>query len=853
MSGGVDAAGGFAYQHAQAIQLALGLAQDASFERVRVEAENDVVDAEVWSVADELVEGFQFKRRNERDTWGQQELIDELADWSDLAQRHPAAKYRFVTDGRLGPTGRNVRNALQKAASGDVDAIATLMSEKAKRAVDTEPMRRASIAVDDAPYPVLIARAEQQAKALLTNVAGEAEAEERSRWVVLELLNAVTDRSGRGDPDERVITREEVLQLLSTPQEHIPSKSWGDDLKAAFHASVLVQRRDQSVVLKCRIDPLSTRGATTQGADVPKLLEDWTESRGVCLLGGESGSGKSTVLLAAQQRAAHVGKTVIVAHAEDYIPGRLSALIASGINLHGYIGAHPAVGTAALADPDVIIAIDGVSEVPHAAREELEKELRQFLGANPRATLVLAGRETTTMRSVLNRNTPSTDLVVMPLSEDERQRLVEIYYRCGSEVALGLAREVSHKLQDVAKNPLMLLLGVRAILLQGDAANPARVFETVIRSIADDCGYTDASIYEMGLGMAYSKLLDEERRYCNTFTWGKLLKDVAKELADEGYSASGPALREFGSETGLVIVAQNDSVRPVHDSFADYLSAAAVSNSMAHLPTHLGEQDRSRARFVAQLSGVDSSMAESLSRDLPMTAVNVAAIEGRVAEERWHEETERYIDEFLPASEPRPKIAYWVDSAGRRVVTVDGSFEGWWEDSGPGGGDSMSGWSFPLTDGQGPLFVAVQIWRRYLDRLLTPPALSGVAAPHNFEESREILINHADLLHDRINELVSLVGISGPEADSFNELIETKLQFVLSDSEDVTNERERSVWFRDSPIPTDGDPVLVGSKPMDEAWTSWGRVDSFVSTGPLQSAAREVRTAINRAVGRTWL
>ena len=78
-------------------------------------------------------------------------------------------------------------------------------------------------------------------------------------------------------------------------------------------------------------------------------------------------------------------------------------------------------------------------------------------------------------------------------------------------------------MQDVAKNPLMLLLGVRAILLQGDAANPARVFETVVRSIADDSGYADASVYEIGLGMAYSKLLDGERRYCDTFTWGKIL------------------------------------------------------------------------------------------------------------------------------------------------------------------------------------------------------------------------------------------------------------------------------------------------------------------------------------------
>jgi hypothetical protein len=37
------------------------------------------------------------------------------------------------------------------------------------------------------------------------------------------------------------------------------------------------------------------------------------------------------------------------------------------------------------------------------------------------------------------------------------------------------------------------------------------------------------------------------------------------------------------------------------------------------------------------------------------------------------------------------------------------------------------------------------------------------------------------------------------------------------------------------------------------AWTGRGSVDSFVSAGPLQSAARDLRQAINAMVGRTWL
>ena len=58
--GGVEAAGGFAYQHAQAVQLALKLAQDEDLRRIRVEAANDVVDVELWSRSDALVEGCQY-------------------------------------------------------------------------------------------------------------------------------------------------------------------------------------------------------------------------------------------------------------------------------------------------------------------------------------------------------------------------------------------------------------------------------------------------------------------------------------------------------------------------------------------------------------------------------------------------------------------------------------------------------------------------------------------------------------------------------------------------------------------------------------------------------------------------
>lgn len=132
--GGVDASAGFAYQHAQAVQMALTIAAEASLDVIRVEAANDIVDVEIRSQNGHLVTGSQFKLRNRSDPWGQQELIDGLIRWSELAGDYPGSTYEFVTDGRLGPTGVKVRDALEKAASGDLNDIRQIIAGKTKGA-----------------------------------------------------------------------------------------------------------------------------------------------------------------------------------------------------------------------------------------------------------------------------------------------------------------------------------------------------------------------------------------------------------------------------------------------------------------------------------------------------------------------------------------------------------------------------------------------------------------------------------------------------------------------------------------------------------------------------------------------
>ncbi|GAB4662625.1 hypothetical protein MOKP64_49570 [Mycobacterium avium subsp. hominissuis] len=847
--GGVDASAGFAYQHAQAVQLALTIATDPSLHAIRVEAENDVIDVEIRSQKGQLVKGSQFKLRNQGDTWGQQELIDELVRWSGLADDNPTATYEFVTDGRLGPTGLKVRDALEKASSGDLHDIRQLIAGKTGGvAVSDESLTRASIRAEGLAYADLIDEAQTRARALLPNVTSTAEAEERGRWVVLELVNMITERSGLPDDTARVITRDEVLALLATPQDHIPSTRWDTVLKSKFCASVLARADVPSVELACRPDVTIGAGSAAE----PQLLENWAEPGAVRLLAGASGSGKSTVVLDMQRRAAERGAVVIAVSAEDYMPGRLAALIAAGLNRCAFIGAHPAVGTAALADPDVVIAVDGVTEIPAETREELEDELKQFLTADRRADLILIGRGITAMRALLTHSVAVTDLAVSPMSEDEQCRIVESFYQLDTDFARWLVRQVDHVMHEVATNPLMLLLGAKAIALRGNASSPASIFQTVISDIAEQCGYPDASVLIAGLGMAYATLLDGQKRYCDTLDWGVLLTQSAQRLTDAGHSVTVRRLREFGSETGIVRSAPFDTVRPIHDSFADFLAAVALSRSLAELPAHLGEHDRARARFLAQLSAVPVGLADRLTRDLPFTAANVAPYERRTPEESWFDETERHLDHLLPTGEVRPTVAYWQDANGRVVVTVGAGVEGWLGTAAPGRVVIESSWTFPLANGQGPLTVAVRIWHRWLNQHLTAPTLSGVAVPQTLQESRAMLAAHSTALLQQRLDLSSRMGLAGPDGDALTEEATQRTQFAISEHH-VDEERDRGVWFREVAELTPGEEVVVGELSDAAAWTGRGSVDSFVTSGAAQSASRDLRQIVNAMVGRTWL
>ena len=104
-----------------------------------------------------------------------------------------------------------------------------------------------------------------------------------------------------------------------------------------------------------------------------------------------------------------------------------------------------------LLDNEVVIAVDGVTEIPAGTREGLEDEFKQFLTADRRADLILIGRGLTAMRAMLNSSVTTTDLIVCPMSEDEQCRIVESFYRLDTDTAKWLVRQVDHAMHEAAQ------------------------------------------------------------------------------------------------------------------------------------------------------------------------------------------------------------------------------------------------------------------------------------------------------------------------------------------------------------------------------------------------------------------
>lgn len=839
---GVDAAAGFAFQHARAAVMALDLLHNADADYLRVEAANDIVDAEMFSASGVLLRAAQFKRRDVNYTWGEAELVAQLVRWSAIAGNHPGSAYEFVTDGRLGPTGRKVREALDAARQGDATLITEIATRK-NATIEPGACARAYIAADTPGFTESITYCLKQIQAHLPNVSGSVEAEERSTQAVLELLFWIVGRSGDPDPSKRTIPKAEIIRLLESNLEYVRTLTWSQALKRQLLDSV-VRTTPGTFELTCR--------PTASGPDSDSdFIENAIRRNDVVLLSGPTGTGKSTVLSQAQSRAATQGELLIAVNAEDYVENRLGSLVAHGLNSIEFVGAYSATGIEALKDPTVTLAIDGVSEIPKQPRDALGEDLRQLLATDSHVSVALAGRDAIALRAVLPRGVPVIHMQPVPLNRTARKKILVngTSGRIDSSFANQLAARVERALRSAADNPQLFLMGIRMLSQGLGVTDPAMMYSNHLRALADHNGYTEISIYEAGLGLAFANLATTHRRYCDSFEWNQQLSAAATNLNDAGHSITTGELRDFGFESGLIVRSGRDTIRSLHDSFADYLAAIAYKRKLAALPPSPRSDDTARLKFLAELTGVDASLAELVSVHLPFLCPSISQYESRDPEPGWHDETCRHLSHLLPNRTAQPRIAYWTDTTGRLLATVGGNIDGW---IGPSTIDDVGADGRTFLASNGPLTTATNVYKLELSRVLDRAKRQNSPVPPTDSATIETLTSYSDDLLQAVPDMLHRIGSSGTE-DLLRAIGPYRIQFLLGGDPSSSDQRSRPLRYRYLDHLPNASIVLGESDEPSDAWSGSARVDSFLRRDLNDSARAIVTEAINSLAEMKWL
>lgn len=839
--GGSSAAGGFSYQHARTVLDLLVLVKEPNLSSLRIEAANDVIDVEIFDEENLLVKASQYKRRNHSYTWGATELINELSRWCSIAEDSPKATYQFVTDGRLGPSGRKVQEALDELRLGDNAKFNSIVS---KGALSEDDCKRARIISNTSDVTATLEESIQVARNLLPNVTSNDEAEARSAWVVLSLLREVVEKSGENDPHNRLITRAEVVAILADDRDFVAGADWSNRIKSDYIRSVLQTGTHYAELLCSYSSPYQE---SKSKISLGNLLSQET----LVLLTGSTGSGKSTAIENLQKDAAARGQVAIAINAEMYLEGRLAALVSKGINARTYIGAYPATGIKALQDPSIILIIDNVSEIPQKLQDSLKKDLRELLASQMHTRILLCGRDYVKVKSLLPRDAEYTSTQIEPL---DRARRVEIASRKFSTGTLtGVVAQTERALGDAAGNPQFFIMGCSLILEGHRFTDPASMYARYVNKLLEESGIGQTSIYEAALGVAFAILAEQESRSTDSLNWSQVLSKSIEKLHLDDDEITLEDLKRIGFESGLVKRGSGDIVHALHDSFADYLAAVALHRGLVELPEILNPDYSTLIIFLAELKGVDYNFATLVARDLPFSTPKIAQWEAQTWAQSWNDEAYNILRFLAPADNPLPKLAMSVVD-GQAYITLDGDVEGWQ-------GETTveilleSGGKIFLAE-NGPLTIAIKAWRYVLNkRTVEWEKYLRSALPKTIEETRELLNSYATSFSTAIADLIENLSPMGQKEILSKAVTVKYIQFFLS-LEPVPLERDRRVSFQysdevQSPLVVDGLTYASLSPRQDQR--GFGTVDSFISKSPIEEAYREITRTINQLSGLKWL
>ncbi|XVV15714.1 hypothetical protein ACQP2X_15630 [Actinoplanes sp. CA-131856] len=813
------------------------------FAAIRVEGADDVIDIELLDASGRVAVGKQAKVRGDGYTWAKADLVELLRRWS-VVDAPPDASFQFVTDGRLGPSGEEVKNALAEAAAGQHGLLAALLGAEA----DGETVRRAAHATviqDPGGTGALLARAERKVRALLPSARSAVDAADQARSAIDVLFRLLLDRACRPAAEDRVVSRDEICQALGIPASAMAVVRWAGDMRARYLAALVAEAPAAAV-------PARFRSAEPSGADdtvgVDALLADAALPAAVA---GPTGAGKSTAARELMVMAAAQGRVVVVAHAETYIPGRVDALVADAVSDVLGCDVPTMTGRQVLTERGTTVVIDGVSEIPELMRNALAEDVRAPVAGGHGARLVLLGRGLAAIRSVLPASSDPLLFRVEPFGRARRGALAESAVGPGADggAARVLLARAEEALGDAAGNPMLLELTLGLIASGVSFNDRAAVYAAFLDLLGKKTGAIGLGIAAVVLGACFARLLDDGRRYADPYTWRRLLVEEAKAQSDVIGHVDADTVDDAGCKSGLIVrLGQSETVVALHDSFADYLAGLALGRGAVAFPADVKPGDEERLVFAAQIGGMDRAFAGVVAARLPFALPRFAALDRRSLDHDAPDE----VTALLRAVIPHTVFAgadLWQRPDGR-VVAFAGADSGRWLTDGEARAALASR---PWVVGSGgPVDLAARLWRRWLLAVLVGTGRAGRARPRTAEEARDAVAAHVAEVAAETDRLIRTVLPAEHRAAVTAEIGPTGLTGQILPSPDSLR-RGHPNW---TVAYTRTKEILISVAAGPELGTrhsSHATLDSQIGAPASVKAAERVKNSIDRMTGGRWL
>jgi hypothetical protein len=596
---------------------------------VGVESKVDAFDLELLDGRGATLKALQIKNRQLDETWAPNDIYPLIKEWSSLPTQPPQG-LELRLGGRLGPKGVELQLALRKAADGDPSQLSSF----AASVLSTTELTAASavhLVVDPTPTASLLTAGSQQAMSLLRvpRTGSDARAEADSILGALYLL--VTDRASRREAAERVVTQAEVARLFDLDVVEL-GQQWDAAARRVYQEAALRFEIPKTVTEDFRRQPTPIERAAAVQDDDSKPLIDLLDENSHALISGQSGSGKTTAAIKLRNHFAGAGQTLVIANAEAYIPGRLPALVSDSIAIVIDQPVGMAIGRAILGDATATILFDGAAEMTVDQRQAFADELTPLVHASNAPRTILVGRDPAVLNSLLPHDVLKKAYTLRGIRRDQREALVgQVLSRMGATDPSDTNRvsaQAMYALKDASCVPYLLSMAAELIWYGIDIKSRAQMYAVFTEEMARRRGVTELQFCLLALGVAFGQLLRLGRRQCDQFDWRQLLATSSALLHDRGVDIDPSTIERLARQGGFVAYENYDqTVRPVHDSLADYFAAMAVDKGLLALPNSVAENDTLQLQFLAEMSSVSTDLAELITKRLPFLSVSVASFD----------------------------------------------------------------------------------------------------------------------------------------------------------------------------------------------------------------------------------